>query len=798
MFQTDLKFAIRNFRKYKIFSFINLTGLVIGITASLLIFMYVINELGFEDVHKNRDRIYRVNVFLGSGDNAMKLGGAMPALAPAAENQIPEVEQAVRFLPAGKTVIQYGEKKFNESDFYYADPSFFKIFTFPIVKGNSVDPLSSPNNIVLTESMSKKIFGNEYPIGKVLKCGDNDLIVTAIAKDIPKNTQLQWGFLTPFTLYEKMNPGSVNWRQFGQCYTYLLTKKDVADSELEKKVNDLYAQNVNASMASLIKLHPQKLSDIYLHSEVFGELGPTGNITYIYVFSSVAVLILFIACFNFINLSTARSMKRAKEVGVKKVLGADRKSLIKQFLGESFLVTGLAVIISAALYEAINPYLSKFLGYEMTVHSIYNIYFYALITGITFIAGLFSGTYPAFVLSRYRPVETLRGSMKSGASGSAMRKILVVFQFAISIFLIAGTFAIMQQLNYLRNADLGFDKSNIVLINFPASSENGESNYELLKNNLLQNSNIKAVSGVYTLPGISSKEQQSISLIKNDDNNDKVIRSIGVDYDFINTIGAKIVEGRNFSDQYVADKDDAVILNQSAVKFLGLKNPVGTTVYLPGGKNGSTREAKVIGVVNDFHVSSLKEAIDPFFLYINPQRFFTVAVKISPQNVQQTIGYMEAEWAKIYPDKKLTYSFMDDDYKQLYSSEEKLSQLFIIFSMLAVFVACLGLFGLSVFTAEVKIKEIGVRKVLGATAANISLMLSKGFVKLVLTAGVIAAPVAYYFINMWLESFAYRITINPLMFVLACGIALIIALATISFQAVKAAIANPIEALRYE
>ncbi len=796
MLKTNLKFALRNLAKYKIFSFINLTGLIIGITASLLIFMYVVNELSFESIHKNRGRIYRVNAGFGNGDSEMKLAGANAALAPAAQSGIPGVASATRFQSAESMDVKYNEKQFKESKFFFADTTFFKIFTFHIIKGNAVNPLADPYSVVITQSVANKIFGTENPIGKTLKCGDNDLVVKAVAEDVPINTQVQWEYIAPFSLYEKLNPHGVNWQSFGNCYTYLLLQKNTSDADLGKRLNDLLEQNAGKSMSAFIKLYPQKLTDIYLHSEVFGELGPKGNITYIYLFSTVAVLILIIACFNFVNLSTSRSIHRAKEVGVKKVLGANRFNLAKQFLSESFLLTGIAVLISAVLYEILSPILGDFLNYKMAVNSIYNIYFYIILLAIILTTGFVSGIYPAFFLSKSEPIETLKGKVKTSSAGISIRKILVVFQFAVSIFLIIATLSIFKQLSFLKSADLGFDKSNLVLINFPASSDGAPAKYKLLKDGLLQNTNIKSVSGIYTLPGVDSKEMQSVKLNQGDQNA-KVIRTIGVDYDFMNTLGAHLISGRTFSEKYGTDSQSSVIVNEAAVKYLGLKNAVGTSLYIPGGKD-KEREVKIVGVVKNFNIASLKEEIEPYFLYINPVRFFTVAVKISPIQTNETFAQIKNEWAKIFPDRKIDYSFMDQTYSQLYSSEEKLAELFTIFSMLAILVACLGLFGLSVFTAEVRTKEIGVRKVLGATVAGISIMLSKQFIRWVLIANLFAWPLAALAVNKWLQNFAYRTGMDWTTFAFSSLLVLAVSLLAISIQIIKAAVANPVESLRYE
>ncbi len=797
MIKYYLKIAFRNLVKYKIFSVINIAGLAIGITATLLITMYVVKQLSFEDVHENRNNIYRANIdFTSGGQSSLKMAGVMNALGPAAEKAIPEINNSTRFYSSGTAKIEANDKKFNEGGFYFVDPAFFKIFTFPMIEGNTADPFADPYSVVLTESTAEKIFGNKDAVGKKIHYNEKyNLTVTAVAKDIPENTAIQWDYLVPFSLLAKINPGYLTWTHFGDCYTYFLVNDKIEKKSLDKKLNALLKEHTG-KMSDFFNLYTIKLTDIYLHSDVFSELGPRGNITYIYLFSSVAALILLIACFNFMNLSTSRSIQRSKEVGLKKVLGAGRFSLIKQFLGESIFITAIAVLISLILYELLNPLLNDYLN--IAVKGNYSsVYFFLLLGGVILVVGFFAGIYPALFLSKYSPVETLKGIARPGSGGLLIRKGLVIFQFIISIFLIVCTVAIFKQLNFMKNADLGFDKSNVVLLDFPASSKNGEDNYNLLKTKLLENPDIKGVSGVYTLPGISSKDQETISLKQNSPDDAMSIRAIGVDYGFINTLKVQLLQGRNFSEKYATDRNDAIIINQQAVKLLGLKNPVGHTVYIPGSGKG-LRPATVIGVVKDFNIESLKKKIDPYFLFINPKRFFTVAIKISPEKQKATINYISSTWKSVLPGKRINYSFLTDTYNEIYSSEDKMGELFIIFASLAVFIACLGLFGLSTFTAELKTKEIGIRKVLGASVPGLSILLSKEFVKWVLIADILAIPLSIIAVHKWLEEFAFKTKIGPDIFAFASLIVLVISVLTISIQIIRTALTNPVETLKYE
>lgn len=792
MIKSFLKIAFRNLLKYKIFTFINISGLALGITAVLLISMYVFNELNFENVHQNGDRIYRVNMRFGTGEQPMKFAGAMPALGPAAKSEIPEVKNSVRYLSAKKIKIKFGEKEFEESKFYYADPSIFNVFTFPLIKGNVENPFLNYNSVVIVQSEAEKIFGNQNPLGQILHSENNlDFVVSAIAKDIPANTQLQWKFLAPIGLLEKSKPDFQSWMQFGECYTYLLLDKGVSSVLLDNKLNRLVADNTG-QMASYIKVYTQKLTDIYLHSDVVFDISPKGNVTFIYLFSTVAFLILAIATFNFMNLSTVRSIQRSKEVGLKKVLGATRLNLIGQFLSESFLVTFFSVILSLGLYYALSPVLSEFLRYKIAAPAYRDIYFYLSIVGVLLTVTFISGIYPAFILSRYKPIETLRGIDKPMAGKLPIRKALVIFQFALAIVLISGTITVLKQLNFMKNADIGLDKSNVILLDFPASSEGSEGKYQVLKNKFLENPNICGVSGVYTLPGINSEEQQQISLTQSSLQDSKTIRTIGVDLDFIPMMKAKILAGRNFSKEYSTDNNSSIIINESAAKMLSLKNPVGATVYIP------EREATIIGVVNDFNIESLHKKIVPYFLYINPKRYFNVAIKINETQPQATLQFIKTAWSEVLPAVEMNYSFFEDSYSHLYSDDEKLAQLFTIFSVLAIIIACLGLLGLSSFTALKRTKEIGIRKVLGANVPRIIYMLSIDYIKWITIAFLIAFPIAYYFLDKWLQDFAYRIDIEWWIFALAGGIAFMVALLTISIQAIKSAMADPVKSLRYE
>lgn len=780
--------------KYKIFTIVNVLGLTLGITAVLLITMYVLNELNFENCHKNANNIYRVNFQIGMGDRPMKLYHIMSALGPAAKSSIPEVTNSVRIASRYEKKLKYNSKEFIQSNFYYADTSFFNVFTFELLKGNLKNPFQNINSIVISKSVAEKIFGDKNPIGQILQTDEKDYCVSAVA-DVPANTQFQWSVIAPIENLEKTDPNFLSWNQSG-CETYLLLKENASQNAVDKKLNDLYYENIQLPPGAprQAKLYTQRLTDIYLYSDVTFEYSPQGNATFIYLLSAIAVIILIIATFNFVNLSTVRSIQRAKEVGLKKVLGATRFNLISQFLFESLLITLCALVISILLYQIFNPLFSEFLGYRISKPVFLNSHFYLSITGIYFIVSFVSGVYPAFYLSRYKPVETLKGSFKSPTGKFTLKKVIVVFQFAITIFLICGTMIIYKQLNFVKNTDLGFDKSNVLLAEYPFWLEGGIK-YQVLKNKLLENPDISDLVKFYNVPGIKSDVQVPISLKKNSKQNGMMINAISVDYDFIPMMKINILAGRNFSREYSTDSSNSVIINETAAKMLGLKDPVGTTVYAD--RISPTHEAKIIGIVSDFHIESLRNKIVPCILSVNSSYIpGDIAIKI--RNPQQTLKFIKSTWEEVFPLVKFRYTFYEDDYNALYNDDEKLAEMITIFTLIAIFIAYLGLFGLISFTALMRTKEIGIRKVIGATTFKIVTLLSKEFLKWILIANIIAWPLAYYFMDKWLQDFAYRIEISWWIFALSGGIALLIALVTVSFQAIKAATANPVESLRYE
>ncbi len=797
MFKNYIKVTFRNIIKNKLYSFINITGLSIGIAGSLLIMVYVANQLSYESMHKNADNIVRVSAGFGNGTNVMKLAGAMPGLGPAATEEIPEVKSSVRFRKAYNAKIKVGDKEFTENNFFFADSNVFKVFTFPFLEGNADNALNEPNSIVISERISRKYFGRQDALGKTLIYkGKYNFKITGIIKNVSANTYLRCDFIAPYS--KAIDIYSINnmWGSWGQDYTYLYLRDNTAPKVLLTKLNQLLVKHTNESFAKMFTLYALPLREIYLKSDMMGELGPTGNLKSVYIFSSIALLLLLIACLNFINLSTARSLRRSKEVGLRKVLGANRLSLFKQFWGESIIITIISVSVSIIFFEFLNPVLFKYFDINISGINYFDTNFFIILMGIIAFVSLLAGIYPAIFLSKYQPVDSLKGIRTPGSSGAGLRKMLVVLQFSISIFLLIGTAAIYKQLNFMLTANAGFDKKDIYVVSYPVSQKGVSDKYSVLKNEFLSVKGVMDVSGVYTLPGSGNKEQQSFRLKGQSKDDAMTMQASGVDYDFIKTLGIKLLEGRNFSTQYGRDKDNSILINETAAKKLGLKNPVGTEVYIPGG--GGEHLVKVIGVIKDFHTASFHQKIGPLFLYINPDRFYNIAVKIDPAYTKQALTGLREKFSAVLPAKTFNYQTLTEQYNSLYQPDEKTGSLIMIFAILSVIVASMGLFGLSSFATVVRMKEIGIRKVLGADILNISFLLSKDFTKWVLVANIIAWPAAYYAISKWLDDFAYKTSMGIWIYILAAIIALVISIITISFQSIRAANANPVKTLRYE
>ncbi len=795
MFKNYFKIAIRNLFKNKAFSFINIFGLSIGLASFILISIYIKNELGYDKFQKHYDQIYRpVEVQQAPGLGSQDVAVTMGPLAPALKSDFPEILEATRILPMGEFYCRVGDKGFYEPNILFADSSVFNVFTIPFIEGDPKTALSEPFSIVISKDVEHKYFGNEDPLGKIISLhnwlGANDYKVTGVIKNYPKNSHLYFDMLASYSTAKSMIPNLSNWGDNFMA-TYILLQKGYPKENLEKKFPAFIKRHLPKDSWNDLKLYLQPLKDIHLYSshikfQTFNR--NQGDINSIYTFSIIAVFILLIACINFMNLSTARSAKRVKEAGIRKVLGSNRKNLIYQFIGEAVIISLLALIIAVIIVELVFPYFQTIFPDKFTVSSTNNIGFLLQLLGIAIVLGILAGSYPAFFLSSFTPSESLKSSFASTSKGAFLRKSLVVFQFAIAVILIVCTGVVMDQMSYIQNKNLGFNKEHVLYM--PIRDKDTRNKIGLLKNELLKNPDILSASAAAGLIGASGS-QGTETIAGTNGKEQLMMRRSFVDFDFIKTMQMKILKGRNFSRDYPTDSNKAVIINEATVKNLGWKDPIGKIFE---GKPDRT----VIGVVKDFNFYSLHTKIEPMIMAIVPSQFHYLLVRIRPDNIKKTVDYLKDTWNNIVPNRPFEYSFLDQQLDRMYKNDENTGRLFALFSLITIIIACLGLFGLASFVTEQRTKEIGIRKVLGAKISGIIALLTKEFIKWILIASVIAFPLAYIISQNWLDNFAYRTQINFVIFIAAALIVILIAAATISYQAVKAALTNPVKSLRYE
>ncbi|HEX4374528.1 MAG TPA: ABC transporter permease, partial [Puia sp.] len=783
---------------------INIFGLSIGIATCFIIMLYVQDELSYDRFNKNADNIARIAFNADINGGKIFETSVMAPVAQTMKKDFPEVVDATRLANFGYAKIKVGEKMFKDDKLALADPNFFSIFTLPLVEGDAKTALLQPNSIILTETTAKKYFGNDDAIGKTIVYTNNNnqlYKVTGVMKDVPANSHFHFDMFGSTLSWDQAKSDS--W-MYGSFYTYLLLKPGTDQAKMEAKFPDIVKKYMGPQVQQAMgmsleqfrtkgnslgfKLQP--LTSIHLYSSSVADLEPPGNASYVYIFAGVALFMLIVACINFINLSTASASKRAKEVGIRKVAGSGRFQLIKQFLSESILVTFFALLVAFVLLQLALPAFNNISGKVLQFDIKPIIAF--IILGL--VVGIVAGIYPAFYLSSFKPIAVLKGKLTTNHKSLGLRSGLVVFQFFISVALIIGTIVVYQQMKFIQNKDLGYNKEQLLTI--PNSYALGKDE-QVYKNEMLKDPRVVNATTSWYKPAGPTNNNNALAYPQGNDNLVMTSIEYRVDENYIPTMGMQILTGRNFSKDLATDSL-GIILNETAAKALGfgVMNATGKIVIRENGDRGTNVPYHVVGVVKNFNFKSLHETVSPLVMVLEPEG--GLIFKIKTTDVNGLLATMKKQWDKYNTGEPFTYSFMDDLFDKTYSAEQKTGTVLNIFSVLIIFVACLGLFGLATYTAEQRTKEIGIRKVLGASVTDVTQMLSKEFLKLVLIASLIAFPVAWYGMNKWLQSFAYRINISWWIFVVAGFAALFIALITVSYQAIKAAIANPVKSLRTE
>lgn len=801
MFKNYLKIAVRNMGKNKAYSLINILGLAIGMACCILILLFVQDELTYDSYHHHSDWIYRLIAVNRSGGGEER--SFVPIGAPVAEmfdDTLPEVKRAVRFNRGSRVLVEYGGHKFFEERFFFGDPAVFEVFDFPIISGDAQGALSAPFAVVITETMARKYFGDKDPVGKrLIVDNDHTYNITAVMQDVPSNSHFHFDFLASLeTLSALHGERYLKHPGYMAFYTYLLLEENTDPKVLESKMAEGVKRSYGEKIAATRTFLLQPLESIHLHSRLEYEIEANGSIFFVYVYSAIALCILLIAAFNFVNLSTARSTMRAKEVGMRKVLGAFRYQLRNQFLGETVLFSVSSLLIAVILVRLFLPVFNSLTGKKLPFDFFGDPSVWLGFVGIVVLVGILGGLYPAVFLSAFEPMQTLKGKWGAGRRSRSFRHILVVAQFTISIVLIIGTYVIRDQLHYMRGKNLGFDKEQVIVI--PMHDENARKGYDYIKRELDNHPSVLSVTAASSVPG-KSVTNIAYRLEGLPDDAHFSMDTFFVDYDFLETIGIAVAEGRGFDKEFGTDEESAFLLNETAVRELNWESALGKQVTWPSDlrrMDAIVKKGRVVGVVKDFHVTSLHATIGPLLLQVRPSSFRYIAARITPENIRETLSFFREKWRQFSPAFPFEYSFLDEDFDRLYRADEKVGKIVGIFSILAVLVACFGLFGLSSFAAEQRTKEIGIRKVLGASVPRIIFLLTREFAKWILLANIIAWPIAYISAAKWLQNFAYKTTLGIEIFILSGMTALTIALVTVSYQSIKAAAADPIDALRYE
>lgn len=796
MFKNFIKIAIRNLIKHKRYSLINILGLTIGLACFILIMLWVQDELSYDRFHENADHIYLVL----RSDIGITSGVTSKMLAPALKDELPEVMDAtsfVQFPTSIKSYLKYKNKGFEEN-FSLVDPQFFDIFSFDFKDGNPQSAFLNPNSIVLTEHMAQKYFGGENVLGETLNFTllgqTRALKVTGVLCNIPHNSHFQREIFIPIS-YVKNTYGIEDWERWGnqQSQTYILTQSVVDISEMEYKIADLERKNLPNQNLENLSYSLLPLKKIHLHANNIEFFASTGDIKYVYIFTIIAGIILLIASMNYMNLSNALSLKRTKEIGIQKVVGAHRSNLVRQYFGETLIITFIALGCALLIVELFLPVLNRLAEKSLSIAYL-SPNFLLMILLITLLTSIISGLYPAIFISGFQPIRILKGKFNIGVSGLNLRKGLIIFQFTLSIIIIICTIIVFTQLDFIQNSNLGYDKENIVCLRIKGDIHR---QYDAFKNEILESTNILSISRSEPMDISSLGSTGNINWSERNENQGFNIWLLHSDCDFASTYKIDMHEGRFYSDQFPTDKTNAFVLNQAAVEAMGFQSPIGQEITLWG------RKGKIIGITKNFHFGSFHHRIEPLIFRIpntDEQNLFyrELSIRLKPNSIHQSIAFLKNKWKLFYPAEPFDFYFVDENLNASYWAEQRMGEIFKYFSFLAIFIACLGLYGLTAFTIEQKIKDIGVHKVLGATVTHIVYLLSKNYMWWILFANVIAWPIAYYAMKKWLQNFAYRIDMSVWIFVLAGLVVMVITLLTVSYQSIKAATANPIDSLRYE
>ncbi len=801
MLRNYITIAIRNLIRQKGFAVINILGLTIGLTVAALIILYIVHELGYDRFHENANRIYRVAIDAEISGQRLNVAVSSPPFGPALKNDYPEVADYVRIDRTGSALFAYGDKKFYEEDILYADSSFFGIFSVPLIYGDPATALANPNSIVLSESMAHKYFGQEYPVGRVLRFEDQfDLTVTGVCRDYPDNSHLEFDAVISFgTRAEMAFEGWLEAWGSLSMYTYIMLERQANLDSLEAKLPEFLPRYFSEEiLESSMRFDPylQPLTKIHLHSNLMAEVAPNSDINYIYLMMAITLFILLLASINFMNLSTAKSASRSREVGLRKVVGAEKRNLITQFIGESVIISLIALVITFFLIELILPTFNNITGKNLDMQYILDWEMTLGFLLLAIIVGIISGSYPAFYLSSFNPIRVLQGRIKAGTSKSLLRTVLVVVQFTISIALIIGTVIIYRQLNYIKNKNLGFDKENIIVMTL----RNQESRRKgiVIKNEFLKNPDVTGVSLSDGYPGGSLSGTGYFPEGYGDDD-PWLLYGFAIDPDFIDKTARMVIsEGRNFSTDFPSDST-AVLINETLARQLDwVDDPIGRIIE---SNNADSIQFRVIGVVGDFHDQSLHSRIHPVMLrYLRGDPAF-ILVRIRGEDPRSVLQELELAWREINPEIPFEYIYLDERIDEFYEFEDKIGKIFIYFTLFAMFIASLGLYGLASFVTEQRTKEIGIRKAMGSSVSKIAVLLSKDFARPVLFANLLAWPLAWFTMKHWLQNFEYQTDMSwKIIWVFAAAgfLALLLSLITVNIKTIQAASSNPVDALRYE